>query len=103
MSRGEDDVGVLDLPFARLTAQLPDRFRHAGEVAEVIAGEQAAAGIDRNAAVATDGAGFHERAALALFAEAVVLELEQDLGGEAVVELAAVDVVEGERSLAERL
>ena len=98
-----NDVAVLDLPLAGLAAQLADRFRHAGEIAEVIAGEQAAAGVDRDAAAGPDGARFHERAALALLAEAVVLELEQHLGGEAVVELAAVDVVERERRLSERL
>src|SRR3954451_17753319 len=99
MSRGQNDVAVLDLVLAGLAAQLPDRFRHAGEIAEVVAGEQAPAGVDRDAAARTDGTGFNKRTALAFLAEAVVLELEQHLGGETVVELAAVDVVERERGL----
>src|ERR1700730_18112532 len=86
-----DDVAILDLPLARLAANLADRLRHAGEIAEVIAGEQAPAGIDRNAAAGSDGARFHESAAFAFLAEAVILELEQYFGGEAVVELHAVD------------
>src|SRR5499426_731403 len=96
VARRQNDVAVLDLALARVAAQLPDRFCHAGEVAEVIAGEQAPAGIDWNAAAWSDGAGFDERPALAFLAEAIVLELEQHLGGEAVVELAAVDVVKRE-------
>src|SRR5262249_5365026 len=50
-----------------------------------------------------DGARFDERAALALLAEAIVLELEQHFGGEAVVELYAVDILEIERGLPESL
>ena len=77
-----------------LAAQLADRLGHAGQIAEVIAGEQAAAGVDRDAAAGADRARLHEGAALAFLAEAVVLDLEQHLGGEAVVELRAVDVLE---------
>jgi hypothetical protein len=33
VARGQNDVAVRDLPFARFAAQLPDRFRHAGEIA----------------------------------------------------------------------
>src|SRR5882757_5743913 len=79
MSRGENDVAVLDLPLAGVTAQLADRFRHAGEIAEVIAGEEPAAGVDRNAAARRHGAGLDEGTALAFLAEAIVLELEQHL------------------------
>src|SRR5262245_55873569 len=103
MARGQHDVAVPDLAITRLPAQLPDRFRHAGEVAEVIAGEQAPAGVDRDAAARTDGTGFDERPALAFLAEAIVLELEQHFSREAVIELAAVNVVERERRLPERL
>src|SRR5215510_15660349 len=81
VARRQNDVAVLDLALARLAAQLPDRFCHAGEVAKVIAGEQSPAGVDRNAPARSDGAGFDERPALAFLAEAVVLELEQHLGG----------------------
>src|SRR5450432_2351730 len=84
---GHDDIAILDLPLAGLAAKLADRLRHAGEIAQMIAGEQATAGIDRNAAAGPDRARFHESAALAFLAEAVILELEQHLGGEAVVEL----------------
>src|SRR5215813_9188314 len=96
VARGQNDIAVLDLPLARFTAQLPDRFRHAGKVAEVIAGEQATAGVDRNAAARSHGARLHERSALAFLAEAVVLELEQNLRGEAIIKLAAVNVLERE-------
>src|SRR5258707_4013965 len=101
MSRGQYDVAILDLAFAAVAAQLADRLGHAGEIAEVIAGEQSAAGFDGNAAAGRDGAGVAERPALAFLAEAVILQLEQHLRREAVVELAAVDVVERERGLAE--
>src|SRR5262249_13138520 len=103
MSRGQDDVAVVDLTLPCLPAQLSDRFRHAGEIAEVIAGEQAAAGVDRGAAARTYCARLDKRTALAFLAEAVVLELKQHLGGEAVVELATIDIVERERGLAKRL
>src|SRR5262245_52920591 len=103
MSRGQNDVAVLDLALAGLAAQLADRFRHTGEIAAVIPGEQSAAGVDRYAAARAHGARLDERPALAFRAEAVILELEQHLGREAVVELAAVDVVERERGLTERL
>ena len=103
MPGGENDVAIRDLPLARLATDLADRLRHAGEIAEVIAGEQAAAGIHRNAAAGSDGAGCHEGAALAFLAEAVVLELEQHLGGEAVVELHAVDIFEPQARLPEGL
>src|SRR5262249_48853335 len=103
MSRGQDDVAVLDLTLPCLPAQLADRFRHAGEIAEVIAGEQAAAGVDWNAATGGDGSRLDERTALTLLAEAIVLELKQHFGGEAVVKLAAVDIVERKCSLAKRL
>src|SRR5260370_23035785 len=97
------DVAVLDLPLAGLAAQLPDRLRHAGEIAQMVAGEQAAAGIDRNAAARPDGARLHASPALALLAEAVILELKQHLGGEAVVKLPAIDVGELQTGLAEGL
>src|SRR5262245_10499098 len=103
MSRGQDDIAILDLVFAGFAAQLTDRFSHAGEIAEVIAGQKPAAGIDRNTAVRTDRARCHERAALAFFAESIVLELEQHFGSETVVELTAVDIIERERRLAEGL
>src|SRR4051794_14736811 len=103
MSRGQNDVAVLDLVFAGVSAQLADRFSHAGEVAEVIAGEQSAAGIDRNAAARPHGTGFHKRATLAFLAEAVVLELEQHFGRKAVIEFASVHIVEREPGLAESL
>src|SRR5437773_12385022 len=79
VARGQNDVAVLALPLAGVAAQLPDRFRHAGEVAEVIAGEQAAAGVDRDAPAGADRARLDEGTALPFLAEAVVLELEQDL------------------------
>src|SRR5262249_6540123 len=69
----------------------------------VIGGGQAPAGVDRDAAARTDGTGFDERPALAFLAEAIVLELEQHFSREAVIELAAVNVVERERRLPERL
>src|SRR5262249_1683479 len=103
MSRRQYDVAVLDLSLARLPAQLTNRFSHAGQVAEVVTGEQAAAGIDRDAAAGPDRAALDKRAALALFAPAVVFELEQNLAGKAVIKLRAIDVVEFEPSLPERL
>src|SRR6266705_1202791 len=87
MSRGQDDVAAFDLVFAGFVAQLADRFRHAGEIAEVVAGEQPATGIDRNAAARSDRAGRDKWAALAFLAEAVVLELEQHFSGKAIIEL----------------
>src|SRR5262245_18044162 len=103
MSRGQDDVAVLDLTLPCLPAQLSDRFCHAGEIAEVIAGEKAAAGVDRDAAAGANGARLDKRTALAFLAEAVVLELKQHLGAEAVVELATVDIIVRERGLAKGL
>src|SRR5207249_10816986 len=94
---GENDIAVLDLPLARLAAKLADRLNHAGEVAEVVAGEQAPAGVDRHAAAGADAPGLHEGPALALLAEALVLELGPHPGGEAIVELHAIDVGERER------
>src|SRR5712675_2390399 len=92
MPGGHYDVAILDLPRAGLASELADRFRHAGEIAQMIAGEQTAAGIHRDTAAGSDGARFHKRAAFAFLAEAVILELKQHLGGEAVVELHAIDV-----------
>src|SRR6516162_538277 len=103
MSRRQYGVAVLDLSFARLAAQLTNRFGHAGQVAEVVTGEQAAAGIDRYAAARPDRAARDKRAAFALFAPAVVFELEQNLAGKTVVELRAIDFVEPEPCLPERL
>jgi hypothetical protein len=39
VSGGQDYVAILDLAFSRLAPQLADRFRHPGQVAEMIAGQ----------------------------------------------------------------
>ena len=56
----------------------------------------AAAGVDRQPAAQVDLTTGHERPALALLAEAPILELQQDGDGEAVVDLGHVDVVRPE-------
>src|SRR4029453_13996110 len=101
--RCHDDIAILDLPLARLLADLTNGFGHAGEVAEVIAGEQTPAGVDRDAAARPHGARFDERAPFTLLEETVILELKQNLSGEAVVELCAIDIVECEGRLSEGL
>src|SRR5262249_62030513 len=103
MSRRQHDVALVVPCFPRLAAQLTDRFSHAGQIAEVITGEQAATGIDRDAAVGPDRGALDKRATFALFAPAVVFELKEDFAGEAVIELRAIDVGEPEPGLPERL
>src|SRR3954471_23539306 len=89
MAGGDDDLAIIHLTRAALTAQLAHRFRQSGEIAQMIAREQPAAGIDRNGAAGGHVSRLHEGTALAFLAEAVILGLEQHFGGEAVIELDA--------------
>src|ERR1051326_2868416 len=103
MAGGDDDVAIGNLARPRLAAQLQYRFRQAGEIAQMIAGQKPAGGVDRNAAPRRDMAGFDEGAALAFRAEAIILDLKQHLGGEAVVELRAIDVAKFDSGLGKGL
>src|SRR5580704_11675450 len=103
MAGGEDDITVLDLALAAFPAQLAHGFGKSSQIAKMVAGQQPARGVDRNRAAGADRARLHECAALALFAPSVVLQLEQDLAGETVVELGAVDVMERDIGLLEGL
>ena len=81
----------VDLGRAR-AADLAHALDDVVHAVDVALGQVAAAGVDRQAAAELDGPARHERPALALGAEPVVLELQQDGDREAVVELGDVDV-----------
>ena len=91
------EVAVLHLHLRmRLAAQLAHRLDHLGDAAAVgrmVVAEPAAIGVERQLADARDQVAVgHERAALALLAEAEVLELHQHGDGEAVVDRGVLDV-----------
>ena len=99
MPRNQGHPGVGHLALPRLAAKLANGFDHVEHPAAVAFGEQAAAGVDGQAAPRTDAPPLDESAALALLAEAVILELEQDDDGEAVVEKGEVNISRAEASL----
>src|ERR1700750_3510368 len=92
------EVAVLDLHLRmRLAAQLPYGFQdlgHAAAVDGMVAAEPAAIGVERQLAGARDQIAVgDELAALALLAEAEVLDLHQDRDGEAVIDRGVFDVL----------
>src|SRR6266568_8013891 len=94
---GDGEIAIPDLHLRmRLAAQLPDRLEdlgHAAAVDGVVAAEAAAVGVERQLADAGDQIAVgDELAALALLAEAEVLELHQDRDGEAVVDRGVFDI-----------
>jgi hypothetical protein len=74
------------------SADLSGAFDDVVHAVDVALGHVSAAGVDRQAAAGLDRPAGHERTALALGAEAVVLDLQQDGDREAVVQLGDVDV-----------
>src|SRR6266702_5366732 len=104
---GDGEIAIPDLHLRmRLAAQLPDRLEdlgHAAAVDGVVAAEAAAVGVERQLADAGDQIAVgDELAALALLAEAEVLELHQDRDGEAVVDRGVFDVLRRDAGFLER-
>src|SRR5262249_18478057 len=81
----------------RFAAQLPHGFKYLGHAAAVdgmVTAEPAAIGVERQLARAGDQIAVgDELAALALLAEAEVLELHQDGDGEAVIDRRVLDIL----------
>src|SRR5690606_16598470 len=100
--RGDGDCDIRHLAVSAFAAHLDHGFRHRGDVAQVVRGQQAAAGVELDLAVRTDHAGrLDHRATFANPAIAIAFDLHQHLGGEAIVELGHVDVGQGDSRLAE--
>src|SRR4051812_26884707 len=92
------EIAIRHLHFwMRFAAQLPDRledFCHAPAVDGVVRTKSAAVGIERQLADAGNQIAVgYELAALALLAEADVLELHQHGDGEAVIDRGVFDVL----------
>src|SRR5207245_4772693 len=79
------DLGALHLPVAETAAQLADQLRLVVPALHVALGEHPAAGVARQLAADLDAAALHERAGLALLAEAEQLERGQEVHAEDVV------------------
>src|ERR1700742_4678682 len=95
---GDGEIAILDLHLRmRLAAQLPDGFDdlgHAAAIDGMVAAEPTAIGVERQLADARDQVAIgDELAALALLAEAEVLELHQHRDGEAVVDRGVLHVL----------
>src|SRR6185503_8704280 len=100
---GDEYVAVvLDLAPAAVAAGLDHALRERREAPHVVRGELAATGVAGQVAAGPEPAVGDERAALALRAEAVVLEGDEDGVRVAVVELEDVDVGELDTRLAQR-
>jgi len=102
MAVGQRQLGTLDLPLPGLAAKLDHSLHDRREVEQVHAGVEAAVSVDGNAAARCYGAALDEGSTFALLAETVVLQVEDDLGREAVVELGEVDVAEPDPRFFER-
>src|SRR6476619_5593103 len=95
---GDREIAVLDLHLGmRLAAQLAHRLQDLGQAAAVdgmVGAEAAAVGVERQLAdTGNQVAVGDELAALALLAEAEVLELHQHRDGKAVVDRGVFDVL----------
>src|SRR3954451_24553560 len=93
---GHADLGALDLPVARLTAQLGGDLEHAGcagHADRVTLGEQPARRVDRRGAVTPGCPPVDEVAGPAGLAQPQVVVVDELGGGEAVVELHQVEVL----------
>ena len=103
-ARGRPPSALAHLAAARLAAQLPYRLDQQEQPAHpgMAGGEAAAVGVDRQLAVPPQPALLDERAALALRAEAQVLQGHQRHVGEGVVDLGDIDVGRGARPPARR-
>src|SRR4051794_35902777 len=99
----EHDVVLLDLALAGLAAGLDHCLREWSEAPHVVRRELPAAGVGGERAAGAELAVLDERSALALLAEAVVLEGDEDGVRVAVVQLEDVDVVAGHPRERERL
>ena len=83
--------------------QLPHQLDDVVHARHVRLGQQAAVRVDRQLAAEPDGAALDEGAALALLAEAEILQLAHHDVGEAIVDLGDVDVVRRDAGHRERL
>src|ERR1700722_18971551 len=82
----QDQAVIVDLALPGLPAGLDDRLGQRRHAPHVIGRQLAAAGVELQFPARAEDPALHERAALALAAEAVVLERDQDGGGGAVIE-----------------
>ena len=92
------DLGPLHLSLAETAPQLADQLRLVVPALHVALGQHAAAGVARQVAADLDAAPLHERAGLALLAEAEALERGEQVHAEAVVRREHVDVTGGNTS-----
>src|SRR3954468_2583251 len=93
----EGDFRVGNLPLWTVDAlQLPGAFDDLQNAFDMRLRKLAAGGVGRQRTPHAQRAGANKLAALALFAEAVVLELGEHHVGEAVVDLRSVDILRAE-------
>jgi hypothetical protein len=97
----DEDVVVGCLAVAGLAAGLNDGFGEGGEAPHVVAGELSASGVGGQLAAGCELAVGDEWSTIALGAEAVVLEGDQDGVRVTVIELQLIDVVAVDAGLPE--
>src|ERR1700737_1864349 len=90
----ERDFAILDLARTAFAAQLPGRLDHQKDSAHsrMIRREPAAVGVDWKIAVVAEPPTGYERAALATFAEAEILERREHRDRERIVDHRHVDI-----------
>jgi hypothetical protein len=92
------DLGIRDLPFTCLAAQLSHRLDDMQHTAAVAFSQQSATGIYRQVSPRTDAAALHKGASFAFGTESVIFKLHQDDDGKTIVEQCQVDIGCGDTS-----